>query len=423
MGADDCLCLASCVLHGTIESGLSYGWHACLGDEKCVDIVRLRGVVHGAGESAVPQEDSKMSERVNRFRALVKKELLATLKEKTSRLILVGPLLLYILLFGYIASFNLDRVPYALCDLSKTSSSETFVRALDNNRIFDRIATLENASQATMAIDELNALVVVVIEDQFNEHLKNGEMAAVQVIIDGRNSTTAQLAAGYVSSIAQSINEKNAIASPLSIRVLFNPNAITQWFIMPGLIVMLSMLQVMILSALSVAREREQGTFEQLLVSPYSTTELLCAKALVPIAVGLFQGTLILLVDLFWFNIPMAGSLVSLYVVLTGFTVSIVGVGLAISAYSQTMQQGLILTFVLLVPMVLLSGLFAPVQNMPDWLQLLTYADPLRFALAGIRRIYLAGASLSEVLVMMWPVWVMAIIGLPTAYHYFKRRL
>lgn len=364
-----------------------------------------------------------MSARVNRFRALVKKELLATLKEKTSRLILVGPLLLYILLFGYIASFNLDRVPYALCDLSKTSSSETFVRALDNNRIFDRIATLENASQATMAIDELNALVVVVIEDQFNEHLKNGEMAAVQVIIDGRNSTTAQLAAGYVSSIAQSINEKNAIASPLSIRVLFNPNAITQWFIMPGLIVMLSMLQVMILSALSVAREREQGTFEQLLVSPYSTTELLCAKALVPIAVGLFQGTLILSVDLFWFNIPMAGSLVSLYVVLTGFTVSIVGVGLAISAYSQTMQQGLILTFVLLVPMVLLSGLFAPVQNMPDWLQLLTYADPLRFALAGIRRIYLAGASLSEVLVMMWPVWVMAIIGLPTAYHYFKRRL
>lgn len=423
MGADDCLCLASCVLHGTIESGLPHGRHACFGDEKCVDIVRLRGVVHGAGESAVPQEDSKMSARVNRFRALVKKELLATLKEKTSRLILVGPLLLYILLFGYIASFNLDRVPYALCDLSKTSSSETFVRALDNNRIFDRIATLENASQATMAIDELNSLVVVVIEDQFNEHLKNGERAAVQVIIDGRNSTTAQLAAGYVSSIAQSINEKNAIASPLSIRVLFNPNAITQWFIMPGLIVMLSMLQVMILSALSVAREREQGTFEQLLVSPYSTTELLCAKALVPIAVGLFQGTLILLVDLFWFNIPMAGSLVSLYVVLTGFTVSIVGVGLAISAYSQTMQQGLILTFVLLVPMVLLSGLFAPVQNMPDWLQLLTYADPLRFALAGIRRIYLAGASLSEVLVMMWPVWVMAIIGLPTAYHYFKRRL
>ena len=112
-----------------------------------------------------------MNAKVNRFRALVKKELLATLKEKTSRLILVGPLLLYILLFGYIASFNLDRVPYVLCDLSKTSASETFVRALDNNRIFDRIATLENAAQATMAIDELNALVVVVIEDQFNEHL------------------------------------------------------------------------------------------------------------------------------------------------------------------------------------------------------------------------------------------------------------
>ena len=364
-----------------------------------------------------------MSARLNRFRALVKKELLATLKEKTSRMILVGPLLLYILLFGYIASFNLDRVPYAVCDLSRTAASETFVRALDNNRIFERIATLENTAQAAVAIDELNALVVVVIEERFSEHLQSGEPAKVQVIIDGRNSTTAQLAAGYVSSIAQRLNEEKAMASPLSIRVLFNPNAITQWFIMPGLIVMLSMLQVMILSALSVAREREQGTFEQLLVSPYTTAELLCAKAIVPIAVGIFQGTLILLVDLFWFEIPMAGSLVSLYVVLTGFTVSIVGVGLAISAYSQTMQQGLILTFVSLVPMVLLSGLFTPVQNMPDWLQLLTYADPLRFALVGIRRIYLGGASLSEVLLMMWPVWVMAVISLPTAYYFFKRRL
>ena len=364
-----------------------------------------------------------MSARMNRFRALVKKELLATLKEKTSRMILVGPLLLYILLFGYIASFNLDRVPYAVCDLSRTAASETFVRALDNNRIFERIVTLENTAQAAVAIDELNALVVVVIEERFSEHLQSGQAARVQVIIDGRNSTTAQLAAGYVTSIAQKLNAEKVMATPLSIRVLFNPNAITQWFIMPGLIVMLSMLQVMILSALSVAREREQGTFEQLLVSPYTTMELLCAKAIVPIAVGLFQGTLIFLVDLFWFEIPMAGSLVSLYVVLTGFTISIVGVGLAISAYSQTMQQGLILTFVLLVPMVLLSGLFTPVQNMPDWLQFLTYADPLRFALAGIRRIYLAGASLMEVLLMMWPVWVMALISLPTAYYFFKRRL
>ena len=365
-----------------------------------------------------------MSGRYRRFRALVHKELLATLKEKTSRMILVGPLLLYILLFGYIASFNLDRVPYAVCDMSRSAYSETFLRAVDRNGIFERVATLESPAQAAHAIDRLNALLVVVIGEDFDRALRESRPADVQVLIDGRNSTTAQLAAGYLSVIAQSVTASLfGVEAALSMRVLFNPNAITQWFIMPGLIVMLSMLQVMVLSALSVAREKEQGTFEQLLVSPYSTLELLLAKAVVPILIGLFQGTLIFLVDLFWFEIPMAGSVASLYAVLAGFTVSVVGLGLAISAYSRSMQQALLICFVFLVPMVLLSGLFAPVENIPELLQWLTYADPLRFALAGIRRIYLAGAALAEVLAMMWPVWAMAAVTLPTAYYYFKRRL
>ena len=365
-----------------------------------------------------------MTKRSIRFKALVRKELLATLKEKTSRMILVGPLLLYILLFGYIASFNLDRVPYALCDLSGSEASATFVRALDNNRIFYREATLQSVSQIAPVMDEGEALLTVVIEPSFAEHLKDGKTADVQVVIDGRNSTTAQLAAGYVSQIAQSVNASvSGIPETVLTRFLFNPNLITQWFIMPGLIVMLSMLQVVVLSALSVAREREQGTFEQLLVSPYTTGELVVAKSIAPILIGLFQSTLIFLVDLFWFEIPMGGSIVSMYLVLFLFTLSVVGLGLAISAYSQTMQQALLVVFVFLVPMVLLSGLFAPVENMPEWIQFLTYADPLRFTLSAVRQIYLAGASVWTVLPTMIPVVVMALVTLPAAYHFFKKRL
>lgn len=359
-----------------------------------------------------------------RFRALVRKEMIATLKERTSRMILVGPLLLYILLFGYIATFNLNYVPYALCDMSHSTVSDQFIRAIENSRIFERIETLHSPAQISESIDRGDAMMVVVIDQNFANDYYEGKTAEVQVIIDGRNSTTAQLAMGYLSTIAQTLNI-NLLGTKeiLTTRYLFNPNTITQWFIMPGLIAMLSMLQVIVLSALSVAREREQGTFEQLLVSPYSTLDLLLAKSIVPILIGLFQGTIIFLVDLYWFKIPMNGSIISLYMIVTCFTLSIVGLGLAISAYAQTMQQAMITAFACLVPMVLLSGLFAPIQNMPQIVQWLTYLDPLRFALEAIRRIYLADASLTVVLAGMWPVILTALITMPTAYYFFKKRL
>lgn len=365
-----------------------------------------------------------MSRRLRCFRALAHKELLATLKEKTSRMILVAPLLLYILLFGYIASFNLERVPYALCNQSSSVYASEFVRAIDSNRFFQRVATYHSVGEISKAIDESNALLVIVIPKTFTQDLHNQKTASVQVLVDGRNSTTAQLAVGYLSTITEAFNVRIlGLDNQLIARLLFNPNAITQWFIMPGLIVMLSMLQVLILSALSVAREREQGTFEQLLVSPYRTIDLLLAKAYIPMIIGLFQGTLIFLVDLFWFKIPLVGSIFNIYLVLIIFVISVVGLGLAISASSSTMQQALLWVFVFMVPMVLLSGLFAPVENMPQWLQLLTFVDPLRFALVAIRRVYLVGIGSSEILLIMWPVIGIAFITLPLAYYLFNRRL
>ena len=360
------------------------------------------------------------------LKALLKKELIATLKERSSRMILVATLLLYVILFGYIATFNLDYVPYAVLDMDKSVASTELVRAVDASPVFERIATLENAAQITRAVDEGNALVVLAIGQDFAERLEAGESAQVQVIIDGRNSTTAQLAAGYLLAIAQAVNTRVTgvdTTAALSTRLLYNPNNITQWFIMPGLIAMLAMLQVVVLSALSVAREREQGTFEQLLVTPYRTGELLMSKALIPAAIGLFQSTLIFMVDCWWFEIPFTGTLARLYAVLCVFILSIVGYGLAISAYSKTMQQALVLVFVSLVPMVLLSGLFTPVENMPLWVQALTWFDPLRFALLAVRRVYLADAGWLDIAVTMWPAVVMAAVSLPVAYYYFKKRL
>ena len=371
-------------------------------------------------------EKSVRPTRVNavRLRALIVKELAATLKERTSRMILVAPIILYVILFGYIATFNLDKVPYALLDNSRTAASMDFVRRIDASPVFDRIETLANTEGISRAIERGRAFVVVAIDADFARDLDDGRPARVQVIIDGRNSTTAQLAASYLSVMAQDYMAEKAGAAPaVTMRFLYNPNNITQWFIMPGLIVMLSMLQVIVLASLSVAREREQGTFEQLLVAPFSLDELVISKAIVPVAIGVFQSTLIFAIDAWWFEIPLAASVVKVYVVLLIFILSIVGLGLAISAYSRTMQQALLIAFVLLVPMVLLGGLFTPVANMPEWLQLLTYADPLRFALAAVRRIYLADAGYEEILLTMWPAIVVAAVTLPLARYYFGKRI
>ena len=360
-------------------------------------------------------------ERSARFRALLRKELLTTLKDRTSRMILVGPLILYVILFGYVATFNLDYAPYALLDMSKTKQSAQLVRAVDESAVFDRVLTLENTAQIAPAIDSGKALVVLVIGQDYAQRLLEGRPAQVQVIIDGRNSTTAQLAAGYLSIIAGNVSGTGTVFE--SIRYLYNSNNLTQWFIMPALIMMLSMLQIMVLSALSVAREREMGTFEQLLVTPFTTGELLASKALVPILIGIFQGTLIFLIAVFWFDVPLVGSIAKIYAVMTIFVLAVVGLGLAISAYSKTMQQGLLIAFVALVPMVLLSGLFSPVDNMPDWIQAITWADPLRFALLSVRRIYLADASWIHIAKTMIPTAAVAAVSLPLAYHYFKKRL
>lgn len=362
-----------------------------------------------------------MFDRSARFRALLHKEMLTTLKDRTSRMILVGPLILYVILFGYVATFNLDYAPYALLDMSKTRQSAELIRAVDQSAVFDRVMALQNTAQIAPAIDSGKALVVMVIGQDYAENLAEGKPAQVQVIIDGRNSTTAQLAAGYLSIIAGHVSGAGTVFE--SIQYLYNPNNLTQWFILPALIMMLSMLQIMVLSALSVAREREMGTFEQLLVTPFTTGELLASKAVVPILIGIFQGTLIFLISVFWFEVPLMGSILKIYAVMAVFVLAVVGLGLAISAYSKTMQQGLLIAFVTLVPMVLLSGLFTPVDNMPAWVQAITWADPLRFALLSVRRIYLADASWLHIAQTMIPTAAVAAVTLPFAYHYFKKRL
>ncbi len=192
---------------------------------------------------------------------------------------------------------------------------------------------------------------------------------------------------------------------------------------MPAMIAALSFLQTLLLSALSVAREREQGTFDQLLVTPLGLMQILIGKAIPSILVGLIQSTIILLIIRFWFEIPMNGSYWLLYLGLVTFTAAGVGIGMSISALSLTMQQAMLYTFLLVMPLMLLSGMLTPVRNMPQILQLITYVNPLRFGIDMVRRIYLEGAVFADVALDFVPMLVVAAITLPLAAWLFRNRL
>lgn len=274
-------------------------------------------------------------------------------------------------------------------------------------------------------------MFVVSIPADFAPRLAQGQTTAVQLIFDGRNSVTAGLASGYVGSIVGSYNQTLRQAAGLSgksgvqiaRRAWFNPNLESRWSLMPTLIASLSLIQTLLLAALSVAREREQGTFDQLLVTPLTPMQILVGKAVPSVLVGLMQSTIILLIIRFWFQIPMAGSIVTLYLGLLVFTVAAVGVGLSLSALSLTMQQAMLYTFLVVMPLMMLSGMLTPVRNMPEVLQVATYANPLRFGVAIARGVYLEGATLVDIVPHLIPLVVMIAVTLPLAAWLFRHRL
>lgn len=359
-------------------------------------------------------------------RYMCRKELMAVWKDKTFRYILVIPTLVLGIVFGYTATFNVENVTYAVLDQSHSEASTSLLAKLDGTHFFHRVVQLDNTSQIQDPINREEVMMVLVIPQDFAKRLEQGDKTPVQVITDGRNTMTAGLASAYTGRVVQQwLAEQSGRQPPLTVdsRTWFNPNQLTLWYFAPGILGLMSFAQVILLAGMSVAREREEGTFEQLLVTPASPWVLLIGKAVPPVVVGLMQGTILLLIDLFWFRVPFEGSYLTLYIVLFIYFLSSTGIGLSISSVCSSMQQVQVYTYVYLIPNALLSGVATPVRNMPRALQIMTYADPLRFALDAIRRIYFEGAGLSTIAFDLLPMTITAAITLALAGNLFRKNL
>ncbi|HEU4620550.1 MAG TPA: ABC transporter permease [Gammaproteobacteria bacterium] len=365
-----------------------------------------------------------------RIFALIRKELLAMLKDPRSRVMLFLPPVLQSVLFGYAATYDLNRIPYAALDQDRSEASARLLARLDGSRFFVRVGNLARATEIEGYIDARRALLVVQIPQNFERQLAGDAQATVQVVADGRNSNTAGTALRYVGTVARDFGEEWRAARgrsgpPIRVtaRAWYNPSLETRWHMIPSLIGTLTMLQTLLLTAMSVAREREEGTFDQLLVTPLRPSEVMIGKAVPSMLVGAVQATLILLVAQLWFRIPFAGSFVTLYAGLLLFLLASVGIGLMVSSFVATMQQAMLFSFVLLMPFILLSGLATPIGNMPEWLQDLTRANPLRYAIDLAQHVYLEGASLADLAPDLWPLALIAAATLPIAAWMFRHRL
>ncbi len=357
---------------------------------------------------------------------MCKKEMLSTFKDPRFKKVLLIPPILMGFLFGYAANFNVENITYAVLDKSHSKASVSLVAHLDGTDFYHRVATLQNESEIADPVNREKAMLVMVIPKDFVGRLERGENSPVQLITDGRYTMTSSLATAYTSRvISRWMLEQSGQEAPLSleVRTWFNPNQLTRWFFSPGILGIMCFIQVVLLAGLSVAREREEGTFEQLLVTPSPPVVILIGKAFAPVVVGFIEGTILLLIGTLWFQVPFTGSLLALYFTMLLFFIASAGVGLAISANCQNMQQVQVYTSLYLVPNGVLSGMFTPIRNMPEALQLITYINPLRFALDAMRRIYFQGATFWSQGYNFLPLLIIALLTLSFAGYQFRHNL
>lgn len=364
-----------------------------------------------------------------RLRALILKELLAVLRDPRGRMILIVPPLVQLVVFSLAATLDVSNVDLGLVNRDGGRWGGELTQRVAAAPTVRSLRALQNPAAVQAAIDRQQVLAVLEIGPTFSRDLEAGRPTDLQLILDGRRSNAAQIVASYLDQIVRDLAAESPagqrgarVTVQPEVRVWFNPNLLYPWFMVPSLVGVIAMLMGLTVTALSIARERELGTFDQVLVSPLRTHEILLGKVIPPLLIGLTHMSLFILAAVLVFGVPLRGSLLLLYGCGLVFLAAVIGIGLLISALSATQQQAILGAFLFMVPAMLLSGFATPIENMPDWLQPLTLADPLRHFLVVVKGIFLKDLPAAEVWAETLPLAVIAIVSLGAAAVLFRRR-
>ena len=366
-----------------------------------------------------------------RIRRLVQKEIRQLFRDpKTKRVIFAAPII-QLILFGYAVNTDVHDVATALVDLDHTAESRALVESLTASGRFQVVISSDRPADLGEALDNGHARVALQIPAGYAADLKAGRSPVVQFLVDGTNSNTATVAQGYAAKIVQQRGAQVALESgralpqavELRSRAWFNPDLDSQVYNVPAVIGVIVLLMSLLLTALSVVREREVGTLEQLLVSPLSATELMLGKTLPVAGIAMMQLAMVTAVALLWFEVPLRGSVPTLLFAAALFILAGLSFGLFISTISATQQEAFLSMFLFLLPAIILSGFLYPIDTMPEIFQTFTLANPLRHFLEIVRGIFLRGAGIPELWVQFTVLAGMAVLGLGVAASRFKASL
>ncbi len=351
---------------------------------------------------------------LTRLKQMLIKEFIQVFRDKRTRILLFVPPIVQMLIFGYAATYEIHHVATVVLDLDHSQESRELVSRFTSSPYFDVQHQLTDSRQVKDLIDRGQATIALQINPGFAEDLRKGQTAPLQVIVDATNSNTALIASGYINQIALGFakdyqqDRMNRISPQLSERIpnvqleqrpWYNPDLRSRWFFVPGIVGSLTLVLVVNLTAFAVVREREIGTLEQIMVTPIRPAEFILGKTLPFFLIGLLDVSLIAVVGTLWFQVPFRGQLWVLFTGAVLFLLCMLGVGLLISTVSATQQQALVTSFFFIMPAVTFSGFGFPISTMPQWLQYLTYASPLRYFLIVLRGTYLKGVGMD----ILWP--------------------
>ncbi len=346
-------------------------------------------------------------------------------------LVLMAPVI-QLVIYGYAISTTVSHITTAVYDASRTPQSRALILSMEASRYFDVNYYVNNYNDINGLIDSGRATVAVVIPPDFAKNLARGTTAPVQAIVDGSDPNTATTAMGYLAAIFRRFSQNiliqrfgriPAMGVNPEIRVWYNPTLESRNYMIPGIIAFVLLQITMNLTALAIVREKERGTIEQLIVTPIRRWELIVGKALPYVGVGYLDVFLVLLVGTTVFRVPVQGSILLLLLLSGIFLLSALGLGLFISTIAKNQQQAGVATPFIMLPNFLLSGFFFPTENMPQFVQLVTYFIPLRYYLVIVRAIFLKGTGLSLLWSQVIPMALLGLLILTLSVLGFRKKL
>ena len=372
-----------------------------------------------------------------RIKHMLIKEFIQVFRDPRMRVVIFLIPCVQVLVIGYAVSTDVKHVRTAVYDLDNSQVSRDLLARFVRSGYFDVVERVGDDDRARYLLDHSDVSVVLRLNHGFAEDIRAGRTARLQILIDGTDSNTASIVASYATKIATAYSQQILLERmeratgragkpgqvELETRAWFNENLESRNFFVPGVLVIVVALSTLLLTSMAVVREKEIGTMEQIMVTPITPTEFILGKTVPFALIGFAEVTLVALIGVFWFEVPIRGNLLLLLLGTALFLMNTLGAGLLISTFSQTQQQAMMTTFFCFFPAMLLSGFAFPIANMPEPVQWLTLVNPIRYFLVIVRGIFLKGVGVDVLWTQMWPLLAMGMTALFCAVRRFHKTL